>query len=42
MIGTRQQQKDNIVRKTERSLMEYDNNWAVKLRLHEGLDGMNE
>jgi len=41
MIGTRQQQKDNIVRKTE-SLMEYDNNWAVKLRLHEGLDGMNE
>jgi len=32
----------HIVRKTE-SLMEYyDNDWAVKLRLHEGLDGMNE
>jgi len=32
----------HVVRKTE-SLMEYyDNDWAVKLRLHEGLDGMNE
>jgi len=41
MIRTRQRQKDNIVRKTD-SLMEYDNDWAVKLRLHEGAIGWYE
>ena len=41
MIRTRQGQKDNIVRRTD-SLMAYDNDWAVKLRLHERLDGMHE